>query len=376
MKTKLLPNYGASVGLEAYDIDWDCQEEIIELGKLCASQCIVFVNQNIPTTKLNQTMMSWGEPNTPLIYEAVLSKKVSGRHWREIFLGVAYLKSKHDENLPKYAFLGMGHFNNKPDENEANQVINIKNYGKNNRKRPIGFFQNGELNWHSDQCTLDDGQRIVGLQSLSGSENSQTQFLCTHDAYESLSSDMQSMVKELIVKHKWVDNVMAPVLDPLQTLGLRYGMVPMDGMETRLYSETASGLAGMKIPSHSFDGFVGMSRTESDRIMDEINKALYQEKYIYTQNWQDGQIVFMDQEITLHKRPTNVQDMDQRKMARLIFHVNKIFNTQKSKRLTQVRYKGNFYSVDDFIDLVDQDRKRMFEEFKNKEKLLEYKINK
>ncbi|WPF88250.1 TauD/TfdA family dioxygenase [Cyanobacterium aponinum AL20118] len=345
MKTKPLSNYGASVGVEAYDIDWDCQEEIIELGKLCASQCIVFVNQNIPTTKLNQTMMSWGDLNTPPIYEAVLSKKLRGSHWREIFLGMAHL-----------------------------DMLDI--HKKGNKNRPNGFFQNGELNWHSDQCALDDGQRIIGLQSLSGSENSQTQFLCTHDAYESLSSQIQSMVKEIIVKHKWVENAVAPAFSSLQNLGVRYGLVPIDGMETRLYSETATGLPGMKIPCVSFDGFVGMSRAESDRIMDEIKKATYKEKYIYTQNWQDGQIMFMDQEITVHKRPTNARDKDERKMARLVFHVNKIFNTQKSKRLTQVRYKGNFYSVDDFIDLVDKDRKRMFEEFENKEKLLESKINK
>ncbi|WP_330202135.1 TauD/TfdA dioxygenase family protein [Cyanobacterium sp. Dongsha4] len=349
MKTKPLSNYGASVGVEAYDIDWDCQEEIIELGKLCASQCIVFVNQNIPVKKINEVMIAWGDPSMALIHEAIISKKVHGRHWREIFLNVGYPNKEIDENMPKYA--------------------SIISYKKSKKNRPLGFFQNGELNWHSDQCAFDDGQRIIGLQSLSGTENSQTQFLCTHDAYESLSSQMQSMVKELIVKHKWVDNFMAPGLNSLQNVTLRYNMIPMDGMETRLYSETASGLPGMKIPSHSFDGFVGMSRAESDRIMDEIKKVTYKEKYIYTQNWQDGQIVFMDQEITLHKRPTNIQDGDQRTMARSIFYVNKIFNSQKSQRLTHIRYKGDFYSVDDFIDLVDKDRKRIFEEWNNKGKL-------
>jgi hypothetical protein len=52
MKTKPLENYGASVGLEICDIDWNCQEELLELGRLCASECIVLLNQNISTEDL------------------------------------------------------------------------------------------------------------------------------------------------------------------------------------------------------------------------------------------------------------------------------------------------------------------------------------
>jgi hypothetical protein len=137
-------------------------------------------------------------------------------------------------------------------------------------------------------------------------------------------------------------------------------MVPLDGMETKLYSETASGLSGMKIPSHSFDGFVGMSRVESDRLMAELKKAVYQEKYIYRQNWEDGQIVFMDQEITLHARPTNVQDGDKRTMARAITYVNYLYPT--NSRATHVRYNGQIISHDELAELVDQDRRLRFEQ--------------
>lgn len=39
MKTRALQNYGASVGLEVYDMDWNSPKKIIELGKLTTSQC-------------------------------------------------------------------------------------------------------------------------------------------------------------------------------------------------------------------------------------------------------------------------------------------------------------------------------------------------
>lgn len=352
MKTKPLQNYGSSVGLEVYDIDWNCKEELLELGRLCASECIIFVNENIQTETLFKTMLKWGDPSRALIHECVADKKLTGRHWREILANLGYISNS------------VG--------NELTKAVTVVSYKKGEKDRPTGIFQNGELDWHSDQCAVDDGQRIIGLQSVSDTVNSKTQFLCTHDAFESLSSDMQSMVKELVVKHKWVDNLMAPGLNPMQTLIAHYNMVPVDGMETSLYRETATGLSGMKIPSHSFNGFVGMSKEESDKVINEIKKATYKDEYIYTQDWQDGQIVFMDQEITLHKRPTNVKDGDKRTMARVITYLNKLFNNTQSERMKTIRYNGSFYSLDDFIKIVDEDRKTIFN---NTAKYEKYMVN-
>jgi len=342
MKTRSLQNYDSSVGVEVYDIDWNCKEELLELGRLCASQCIVFLDENIPTKTLYDCMSSWGDPSMALMHEQVTEKKVTGRHWRELYAHLMYITKA-------YA---------KDDMYKATSVISYK---QEETGKPLGMFVNGELDWHSDQCAFDDCQRIIALQSISNTENSQTQFLCTHDAYESLSSDMQSMVRELVVKHKWIDEVMAPGLDETQAILLRYNMVPLDGMETSLYSETASGLSGMKIPSCTFDGFVGMSRNESDRIMNELKSKIYNQNYVYTQNWKDGQAVFMDQEITLHKRPTYLTTENKRSVARSIFHVNNLFDTKKSKRTTTIRYQRSSYNIEDFMKLVDEDRKKTYD---------------
>jgi alpha-ketoglutarate-dependent taurine dioxygenase len=340
MKTRSLKNYSASVGVEAYDIDWNCQEEIEELGRLCASDCIVFVDEKIPLDTLYNTMMKWGDPSRAFIHDAVLSKELQGRHWREILLNLGWINRDIDAN-----FKG---------------AVSMVSYKTDEKDRPKGIFQNGELNWHSDQCAFDDGQRIIGLMSVSDTENSQTQFLCTHDAFESLSSDMQSMVKELVVKHKWIDNSLAPGLNHAQTLLIHYNSVPLDGMETKLYRETCTGLPGMKIPENSFGGFVGMSVEESNKVMKELNEAVYKDEYVYTQNWIDGQLVFMDQEITLHRRPTNVKDGDKRTMVRVISYLNKIFRNEQSERFSKIRYNGSLYDANDFIKLVDEDRKQRY----------------
>lgn len=342
MKTRALKNYSASVGCEAYDIDFNSDAEIIELGKLVAHHCVVYVNQKIPTERLYSVMNQWGDDSRALIQSYVLSKKLTGRHWREILINLGYLNR------------GLGDM--------AGAVTRVS-YERDERGNPTGLFPQGELDWHSDQFSRDDAQRIIGLQSVSGSKNSQTQFLCTHDAFESLSSDMRSMIKELVVKHKWFkaeDGSWAvwPGMSKQQENALKYNAMPVDGMETMLYGETATGLSGVKLLHHSFDGFVGMSREESDKVMQEIKHAVFQDKYVYTQDWEDGEIVFMDQQITLHKRPTNLSHGNKRVMSRVITYLNKIY--PDCQPTTHVRYQGQMLTHDEFAAVVDNDRLQIF----------------
>lgn len=339
MKTRALKNYGSSVGCEVYDIDLNSTEEILELGRLIARHCIVYLDQDIPTTQLAQIMECWGDPSRALIHDYVIEQKLEGRHWREIFLNLGFVGK---------------------DVKDISPAVSLVSYRRDERNRPKGIFSNGELDWHSDQCAFDDAQRIIGLQSISDSANSQTQFLCTHDAYESLSASMKSAVKEIYVKHKWFPGVMAPGCNQIQSELLHYNMVPVDGMETRLYRQTVTGLPGIKFPSHTYDGFVGMSKLESDKILKELKQAVFRDAYTYTQNWHDGQVVFMDQEITLHRRPTNVLDGNQRLMGRVITYLNKIF--PQVPRATTVRYQGQEYLHDDFAKIVDLVRKEIFEQ--------------
>jgi hypothetical protein len=81
---------------------------------------------------------------------------------------------------------------------------------------------------------------------------------------------------------------------------------------------------------------------------------------VYTQNWQDGEIVFMDQEITLHKRPTNVKDGDKRTMARVITYMDNLYPDRPLA--THVRVDGKFYTHDEYAAMVDLDRKTTFEQ--------------
>jgi alpha-ketoglutarate-dependent taurine dioxygenase len=341
MKTRPLKNYSGSIGVEVYDIDLTADDDIIELGHIVADNCVVFVDQSVETRRLYDIMTQWGDPSRALIHNYIISQRLSGRHWRDLFLHLGYINN------------GMG---------ELAGAVSRVSYLKDDRGRPKGIFSNGELDWHSDQCAFDDAPRTIGLMSVSDSAGSQTQFMPTHDQFMELSSDMQSMIKELIVKHKWREGNEgpAPGLNREQTMIIHYNGIPIDGMETSLYRETVTGRPGVKFPPFDFDGFVGMSDKESWKLYYELKKHFYNPKYVYTQDWQDGQIVFMDQEITLHKRPTNIQAGDKRMMHRVISYLNKIYpNIQPA---STVRHNSKIYTHDEFAKLVDEDRRKKFEE--------------
>ena len=342
MKTRPLKNYGASVGVEVYDVDLENQEELQELGRLAADQCIVFWNQRISTEKLYEIQSQWGSPARAIIHNYVLGKKIHGRHWRELFVNMGYISKEIDPTM-------------------SDSVVQVS-YLRDEQNRPKGLFAQGELDWHCDQVSIDDAPRMIGLQSVSDTVNSQTQFLCTYDAWESLNSEMQSVVKELTMVHRWREGHegLAPGLDHAQTLIAKYNNVPLDGLETKVYTKTATGRPGMKLSIHGFDGFVGMSTEESRRIFMELWNTAMNEKHVYTQNWQDGQIVFMDQEITLHKRPTNIQQGNKRKMTRVTTFLDKLYPQHRPHNY--VRFKGQLLTHDEFAVFVDEDRKSSYNE--------------
>jgi len=340
MKTRALKNYDSTVGCEVYDIDLHSNEEIIELGRMVADQCIVYVDQAISTERLYDIMNQWGDDSRALIHNYVLSKRLTGRHWRDITLQLGYMNK------------GLGRM--------AGAVSRVS-YQRDDRNNPIGIFPQGELDWHADQISIDDSQRVIGLLSVSGSANSQTQFLCTHDAFESFSSDMKSTIKELVARHKWRtgQDGFCPGMDEKQLRALRYNSLPLDGMETQLYAETVTGRPGIKLPHHSFDGFVGMSRDESQRLIKEIESAIYKQERVYTQDWTDGQVVFMDQQITLHKRPTNLAQGHKRVMSRVITYMNHLFDHVELNQ--HVQHNGQKLTHDQFAQLVDQQQRKTFE---------------
>ena len=322
---------------EVVDLDINDDASCRELGTIVADKCVVFLNQKLSERRLYEIQTLWGTPSRSLIEEYVCEKKLQGSHWRELLASLAATSAAVDE---------------------FNDGMTRVSFSKNKKGKPTGLFTNGELDWHSDQQASHQKQRVIGLASLLGSRNSQTSFLCTASTYESLNHEDRSMVDELMTCWEWDGGSMSAELIPSQMDIVRYNMIPLNGMECPLVDQTASGRKGIKFPSHCFKGFHDMSREESLKVRDWLWDKLNQPQNIYTRNWEDGQTVFMDQNITLHARPTNVKDGDSRTMARMVSYLDKLFPNQQQN--DQFQYHGKNLNREELLTLIDKQREREF----------------
>ncbi len=321
--------------IEVQDVDLENDADCIELGKLVAKECVLVVKQKISEQRLFEIHGLWGQPCKAILHRYVGEQRLTGKHWRSLLANLSHVSK------------GVDHI---ADRSGMSRV----SFEKNEKGKPMGVFTNGKLDWHSDQQAYHDNQRIVGLMSLWGSVNSQTSFLCTAPAYEALSNEDRSMVDELVSVWEWDGGSMSEELIESQKEIVHYNMVPYPLMECPLLDETVTGVKGIRFPSHCFSHFKGMSKGESMKIKDYLWSILNKPEYIYTHDWQDGEVVFMDQNITLHARPTNVQDGDTRTMCRMISYLDNLYSD--CGPLDHVLYNGNKLDHETFAKMVDEQR--------------------
>ncbi|MEQ9663601.1 MAG: TauD/TfdA family dioxygenase [Parasphingopyxis sp.] len=327
--------------VQVTDIDLEDDEQCTELGRLVAHECVVFVDDKVSEERLHAIHMLWGQPCRAIIHRYVGERKLSGKHWRSLLLNLGHISNAVDG------------FAEKGGMSRVSPILNEKG-------KPTGIFTNGKLDWHSDQQSYHESQRVVGLMSLWGSKNSQTVFLCTAPAYEALNHEDKSMVDELHSVWAWDGGELGGDLIDSQKEIIRYNTVPLPEMENPLLDQTATGRKGIRFPSHCFSHFRGMSKKDSLAYRDHLWSLLNKPEYIYTRDWEDGQIVFMDQNITLHARPTDITMTDTRTMNRMNSYMDRLY--PDAAPLDHVLYKGEKIDHDTFAALVDEERRKTFYE--------------
>lgn len=325
--------------VQVKNIDLQNDSECIELGKLVVDECVVFIDDSVTEKRLCDIQLLWGSSFRTFIHEAVSDGKLKGKHWNNLFLSLTRVSQ---------------------DTRQYDVGMTRVSYEKNKKGKPTGIFTNGELDWHSDGQSQNYKQRVIGLMSLWNSENSQTWFLNTAPVYDSLNHEDKTMVDELFSVWKWDGGKMSEDLIESQMEIVRTNMCAVDYSETPLLGVTATGKKGIHFPSHCFSHFRGMTVEDSLKFKEHLWNKMNKDEYIYKQQWKDGQIVFMDQNITLHCRPTNIKDGDKRTMCRMITTVDKIFPDEPKMNLY---YKENIIEQEKYLELADQ--QKLFD-YKNK----------
>lgn len=321
--------------VEVKGIDLHDDEQCRELGRISAHECVVLVRDSVTEKRLFDLQNLWGKPAKALIDRYVGERRLSGPHWRNLLACLGQVSRNVD---------GIAH----------KTGMSRVSFERDKRGRPVGAFPNGKLDWHADQQSYHDSQRVIGLMSLWGSENSITSFLCTAPVYEALNHEDRTMVDELWTVWEWDGCKLSEGLYEPHREMIRYNTVPYEGVETRLRDQTVTGRVGIHYPSHCFSHFRGMSREESLKFRDHLWSLMNTPEYVYEHHWKDGEIMFFDQSITLHARPTNIQDGNTRTMCRMMSYLDNLY--PEHGPADHVLVDGRKVGHDEFAKMVDAQR--------------------
>lgn len=174
---------------------------------------------------------------------------------------------------------------------------------------PKGFFAEGELDWHSNESgtlTFSPGVALLAVKNVEGSA---TSFLTTTDYYESVPDSFRRELDEMILIHNFTPGKINPGLNAEQDRLMQYNMCPVDGKEIPMVITSPGGIRGLHYSVNTVWGIKGMTKAESDKVFERINKELFVEKYMYD-HWYKGtgDFLLFDNSITLHKRLGNIKD--------------------------------------------------------------------
>lgn len=178
-----------------------------------------------------------------------------------------------------------------------------------------GIFGQGILDWHANLNGLDraDG---VALQGWEGCEGTSTSFLNTNLAYNDLPEDLKQQIENVYCEYEYTPQKWAAGLPKEQ---LEYMMKGSKYYKMWLLQENIRGVKGVYFYTNNSCKII----TEDNSLYERLYTHVFQEKYIYQHWWKPGDIILMDQLLTLHKRDQDDPEiLSKRVLNRITFYIS------------------------------------------------------
>lgn len=184
-----------------------------------------------------------------------------------------------------------------PERPEVTVISNIVVDG-----RPIGGLGAGEAEWHSDMSYNDvppDGSLLYGIEVPEG--HGDTWFADMVAAAAALPADLRQCIEGRSCKHDATRN---------STGGLRVGYAEhYPDPETRpgavhpmLRTHPETGQQALFLGRRRNAHVMGLSAAESDRLLDDLWAYCTQPRFVWVQQWKQGDAVLWDNRAVLHRR--------------------------------------------------------------------------
>lgn len=346
MKVSKIPglgNYG--IYIDGVDFENLTNDEWTEIGKLHMNNLVTIIRDcNLDWRKQVEWFSRWGDTRYGIRYNML--KKYPGKTWTEI----VELSLKDSPEIDKEDKIRLKNIANMQEHSpEGRHVMRVT--GKRDQTgNPLGMFAEGELLWHSNESgtlTFTPGVSLLGYENMVGSA---TGFLTTADYYENISNSFRSELDEMVLVHRFTPGKINPGLRAEQDEVMHGNMCPRDEEEIPMVIQSPGGIKGLHYSINTVHHIKGMTKKQSDRVFEEINKELFVDRYTYD-HWYntDRDLLMFDNSITLHRRKGDVKD----RLAYRIQHDYSKLQDSFWQPYLQEDYANKYIQeITDFVDLA------------------------
>ena len=166
---------------------------------------------------------------------------------------------------------------------------------------PIGSLGAGEAAWHTDMSYLEEPPKASMLYALEIPPGGGDTWFCNmYLAYECLPGELKRRIQGLSAKHDgtynsggYVRQGVTPVDDPVTSPGAWHPLVCR-------HPET--GRQGLYLGRRRNACISGLSRDESESLLDNLWSFATQDRFTWRVEWQVGDVVLWDNRCTMHRR--------------------------------------------------------------------------
>ena len=144
------------------------------------------------------------------------------------------------------------------------------------------------FDWHVDSPEVPERNQLLYLRAVKGSQGSRTSWNNNLLAYHELDQHTKDSIAHLHCVYGNIEALWAPDYNGIY---YNYEWTPSLVDDDRMYY----------VP-YQLQKFVELSYEESQAINKKLIAHIFQDKYVYHHDWQDGDLIIADQWNGLHKR--------------------------------------------------------------------------
>ena len=170
--------------------------------------------------------------------------------------------------------------------------------------------------WHTDDSFMREPCALTMLYGVVvPSTGGDTQFSNMYMAYADLDADLRRFIADLKVVHKYDSSRKGTRVARLcaeATAAMPEAVHPL----VRTHPET--GRRALYLNPNRMEYVLGLPRSRSDALLDELTARATQQKYQYRHRWRQGDLVIWDNRCTMHKANADYPDGERRLMHRIV----------------------------------------------------------